>query len=79
MNLSDSRLACLLASELRDWLRLSGSWSPMPEVIGVEPDAEEVCGNESELGGAHPDDAKDNAVCARDDPAVPESLSQKNG
>ena len=54
------------------------SGPPVPEVICVESDAEEICGNESELCGSHPNDANHNAICRCNNPSLPQSLSQEH-
>ena len=53
--------------------------APGAEVDSVERDAEEICGDEAELGGAHADDADDGAVDGADDPALPELLAEQDG
>ena len=53
--------------------------APVDEVAGVEGDAEEVGGDETELGGADADDADDGAIDGGDDPALPELLANEDG
>lgn len=62
-------------------LRLFGLFfgAPIDEVAGIECDAEEVGGDEAELGGADADDADDGAVYSGDDPALPVLLTDKHG
>jgi hypothetical protein len=58
-------------------LRLFGLFfgAPVDEVAGVEGDAEQVGGNEAELGGAEADDADYRAIDGGNDPALPELLA----
>lgn len=51
----------------------------MPNVVGVEADAEKIGGHEAELSGAQSDDADDQAVEAGNDPAVPEPSANEDG
>jgi len=53
--------------------------APVDEVAGVEGDAEEIGGDEAELGGADPNDADDGTVNTGDDPALPELLANEHG
>lgn len=53
--------------------------APGAEVDGVESDAEEIGGNEAELGGAEADDAYDGAIDRSDHPALPELFAEQNG
>lgn len=53
--------------------------APGAKIDGVKGDAEEVGGNEAELGGADADDADDSAVDSADDPALPEFFAEQNG
>jgi hypothetical protein len=53
--------------------------APVDEVAGVEGDAEEVGGDEAELGGAHANDTDDGAIERGDDPALPELLADQDG
>ena len=53
--------------------------APVDEVAGVEGDAEEIGGDETELGSADADDADDGAVDCGNDPALPELLANKHG
>lgn len=53
--------------------------APVDEVAGVEGDAENIGGNEAELGGADADDAHDGAVDSGDNPALPEFLADQHG
>ena len=52
--------------------------SPVPQVVRVESDAAEIGRNESELGRAHANNADDDAIHPRYDPALPPLLSEKN-
>lgn len=51
----------------------------MEEITGVESDAEEVGGDETELGSANADDADDGTVDRGDDPTLPELAAKKDG
>ena len=53
--------------------------APVDEVAGVECDAEEIGGDEAELGGADADDADDGAVNGSNYPSLPQFLSDKHG
>lgn len=53
--------------------------APVDEVAGVEGDAEEIGGNETELGSANTDDTDDGAIDGGDDPALPEFFANENG
>ena len=53
--------------------------APVDEIAGVESDAEEVGGDETELGGAHADDTDDGAIEGSNDPALPELLANEHG
>jgi hypothetical protein len=53
--------------------------APLDEVAGVEGDAEEIGGDETELGSADADDADDGAVDCGNDPALPELLANEHG
>lgn len=53
----------------------TGRQAPLGKVVGVEADAEKVCGDEAELRGAHADDANHDAIQRRNDPAVPHFAS----
>ena len=53
--------------------------APVDEVAGVEGDAEQIGGDETELGGADTDDADDGAIDGGDDPALPELFANKDG
>jgi hypothetical protein len=53
--------------------------APVDEVAGVEGDANEISGDETELGGAEADDADHGAVDGGDDPALPEFLANEHG
>ena len=53
--------------------------APVDEVAGVEGDAEEIGGDETELGGAHADDTDDGAIEGSDDPALPELFANEGG
>ena len=52
--------------------------SPIPQIVCVESDAEKVGRKESELRRSHSDDTYDNAVCSRNDPALPMLLPDEN-
>ena len=52
--------------------------APAKEEVGVEGDAEEIGGNESELSGTQTDDADDGAIHGGDDPALPKLLAEQN-
>jgi len=51
---------------------------PIEQVAGVQGDAEEICGDEAELGGANTDDADHGAVDSGDDPPLPEFLANQH-
>ncbi len=53
--------------------------APVDEVAGVEGDAEEIGGNETELCGADANDANDGAIEGSNDPALPEFLANEDG
>jgi hypothetical protein len=53
--------------------------APIDEVAGVKCDAEEIGGDETELGGAEADDTDDGAVDGGDDPTLPELLANEHG
>lgn len=46
--------------------------APGEQVAGIEGDAEEIGGNETELGGADADNTDDSAIDGGDDPALPQ-------
>ena len=71
------RLGTGLSGKLRLFGLLFGA--PVDEVAGVESDAEEVGGDETELSGADADDANDGAIDTGDDPALPELLANEHG
>jgi len=52
-------------------VRNLGFRSPIPQIVCVESDAEKIGRKESELRRSHSDDAYDDAVCSRNDPALP--------
>lgn len=56
-----------------------GREAPGAEIDGVERDAEEIGGNEAELGGAGSNDADDGAIDGADHPALPELLAEQDG
>jgi len=49
-----------------------GLQSPIPHVIRIDPDAEKICGEESEFRRSHSDDTNDDAVRSGNDPALPQ-------
>lgn len=51
----------------------------MDEVAGVEGDAEEIGGDEAELGGAHAYDADDGAIEGGNYPALPKLFANEDG
>lgn len=53
--------------------------APGAEIDGVKRDAEEIGGDEAELGGADADDANYGAINRADDPALPELFAEENG
>jgi len=53
--------------------------APVDEVAGVEGDAEEISGNETELCGTEANDADDGAIEGSNDPALPEFLANEDG
>lgn len=56
-----------------------GREAPGAEIHGVQGDAEEIGGNETELGGAGTNDANDGAIDGADHPALPELLAEQDG
>ena len=56
-----------------------GREAPGAEIDGVKGDAEEIGGDEAELGGANTDHADDGAVNGGDDPALPKLLAKQDG
>src|SRR5712691_5531438 len=59
-------------------VRNLGFRSPIPQIVCVESDAEKIGRKESKLRRSHSDDADDNAVCSRNDPALPLLLPDEN-
>jgi hypothetical protein len=53
--------------------------APVDEVAGVEGDAKEVGGDESELSGADADDTDDGAIDSGDDPTLPKLFANEHG
>ena len=64
---------CTLGMGLRARSRVRnlGFLSPIPQIVCVESDAEKIGRKESELRRSHPDDTDDDAVCSRNEPALP--------
>jgi hypothetical protein len=56
-----------------------GLEAPLKEIAGVEGYAEDVGGDETELGSSEPDYADDGAVNGGDDPALPELFANEDG
>ena len=56
-----------------------GREAPGAEIDGVKGDAEEIGGDEAELGGANTDHADDGAINGGNDPALPKLLAEQNG
>ena len=52
---------------------------PVDQVAGVEGDAKDIGGHETELRGANPDDTDDGAIDGGHDPALPEFLANQQG
>jgi hypothetical protein len=55
----------------RSRVRNLGFRSPIPQIVCVESDAEKIGREESELCRSHSDDTDDDAVCSRNEPALP--------
>src|SRR5258708_25677629 len=55
-----------------------GFRSPIPHIVCVESDAEKIGRKESELRRSHSDDTYDDAVCSRNDPALPQLLPDES-
>jgi len=53
--------------------------APIPDVVGIEGDAEEIRGDEAELRGAERDDADNHAVRAGNHPALPNFPTDEDG
>ena len=56
-----------------------GRQAPLGEVVGVEADAEKVCGDEAELRRPDADEANNQAIQRCDDPPVPEFSADQDG
>ena len=52
--------------------------APIPEVIGIESDAEQVCGHEPKLSGVKGNHTDDQAVRTGDNPSLPEFSSHED-
>jgi hypothetical protein len=55
-----------------------GFQSPIPQVVRIESDAEKIASKESEFRRSHSDDADDDAICSRNDPALPQLLPDED-
>ena len=55
----------------RSRVRNLGFRSPIPQIVCVESDAEKIGRKESEFRRSHSDDTDNDAVCSRNDPALP--------
>jgi hypothetical protein len=53
--------------------------APVPQVVGIKRDAEEIRWDETKLRGSHGNHADDHAVRARYQPPLPKFSSDKNG
>jgi len=53
--------------------------TPVDEIGGVQSDAKEIGGHETELGGADADHANNSAVDGGNHPALPEFFTKKDG
>ena len=53
--------------------------APHDKIIGVQSDAEKICGNETELRGTYADNANYGTVYGANDPAVPEFFPEQDG
>jgi hypothetical protein len=53
--------------------------APVDEIGGVQSDAKEIGGHETELGGADADHTDDGAIESGYNPALPELLSEEDG
>lgn len=53
--------------------------TPGAEIDGVKRDAEEIGGDETELGSAQANDTNDGTVDGGDNPALPELLAEQDG
>ena len=64
--------AALAIELLAGWsVRNLGFRSPIPQIVCVESDAEKIARKESEFRRSQSDDTEDDAVCSRNDPALP--------
>lgn len=53
--------------------------TPVDEIGGVQSDAEEIGGHETELGGPDADHANNSAVDGGNHPALPELFTEEDG
>jgi hypothetical protein len=51
---------------------------PLGYVVGVDHEAEKICGDEAGLRGSDSDDADDGAVGGSDDPSVPTTATDED-
>lgn len=54
------------------------SFAPGDQIVCIDGEAKHIGGHKAKLGGAKTDDTDDDAVCARDHPALPHSPSDQN-
>src|ERR1700721_2407921 len=52
--------------------------TPLPQIVCIESDAEEISGKKSEFRRSHSDETDNNAVCSGNDPALPQLLPAKD-
>ena len=53
--------------------------APVDEIAGIKSDAEEIGGNETELGSANADHANNSAVDGGNHPTLPELFTEEDG
>lgn len=68
-----------VGSNLRGELQILFLGTPVDEVRGVQSDAKEIGGDETELGSADANHANNGAVDGGNNPALPELLAQEDG
>jgi len=54
------------------------SGAPIRKIVGIEADAQQIAGKETVLRRLNSNHANDEAVYPRENPAVPQSLSDEN-
>jgi hypothetical protein len=63
---------------MRSRIHYLGFQPPVPQIIGIESDAEKIRGKESEFRRSHTDDTDDDAVCSGNNPALPQLLPDED-